>query len=308
MQYAPIAVFVYNRADHAKSTIEALAKCPEATNSDLYVFSDGAKNESGKAKVDAVREYLREVSGQNYFKSVKITESEKNKGLAASIIEGVSRVLEIHGKIIVVEDDCIASPHFLKFMNACLDQYENDKQIGSIAGYAPPIQFENDYAHDIFLAYRSCSWGWATWKNRWDGIDWKLQNFSQFCSQPDNIKRLNCNGNDRFIRLYRQTKGDGSSWSVRFGAHHALNNWLVVYPKYSYISNIGCDESGVHSQKKDEAKIRVNLNNSIAEPNIEKPQLDARIQKELYRFYSGGLLSRVKRSFANRFILVRKNR
>ena len=52
MSYAPIIIFVYNRADHFIQVYNALAACKEAKESDLFIFSDGAKNESGKEKVN----------------------------------------------------------------------------------------------------------------------------------------------------------------------------------------------------------------------------------------------------------------
>ena len=63
MDYAPIVMFVYNRADHFTQTYEALAKCPEAKNSILYVFSDGAKNDNAKPQVEQVRQIAKEFAG-----------------------------------------------------------------------------------------------------------------------------------------------------------------------------------------------------------------------------------------------------
>ncbi len=223
MNYAPVAMFVYNRADHFKKTYEALAKCKESKYTDLIVFSDGAKNENAQVAVNEVRTFARKIENEKVFNSIKIIESPQNKGLAKSIIEGVNSVINQYGKIIVLEDDCVCSPYFLKFMNGCLDFYENNKKIGAVSGYAPAIVFSEDYKEDVFTAYRSCSWSWGTWKDRWENVDWELKDFSDFCKAPQLIKKLNSNGNDRFMRLYRQTKSNGSSWSVRFGAHLVKN-------------------------------------------------------------------------------------
>ncbi len=306
MSYAPIIIFVYNRADHFIQVYNALTACKESKESDLFIFSDGAKNDAGKDKVDAVRAAVASIKDSGDFKSVTVTESSCNKGLAASVIAGVTEVINKYGRAIVVEDDCKVSPFFLSFMNNALDYYENNKKIGSIAGYTPMLNLPEDYDKDIFAAYRSCSCTWATWADRWRGVDWELKNISDFYKSPKLIRRLNSNGSDRFIRLYRQTKGNGSSWSVRFGAHLVKNNLLTVYPRYSYNSNIGCDESGVHSKTDDAEKMRVDLSKSIESPTLCEVEIDNRIQKIMKKHYSYGFVSEMKKFIATALIVIKE--
>ena len=306
MSYAPIVIFVYNRADHFIETYNALAACKEAKDSDLFIFSDGAKNEAGAAKVNEVRTAVAEIKDTGDFKSVTVTESPVNKGLAASVIAGVTEIINQYGEVIVVEDDCKVSPLFLGYINGALDYYENNRKIGSIAGYTPMIDLPGDYKSDIFAAYRSCSCTWATWADRWQNIDWELKDIKDFYKSPKLIKKLNSNGSDRFIRLYRQTKGNGSSWSVRFGAHLVKNNLLTVYPRYSYITNIGCDESGVHSTTDDAKKMRVNLSKAIETPSFTDVEIDKRIQKIFKKHYSYGFMSDAKKMIATTLIVIKE--
>ena len=307
MSYAPVAMFVYNRADHFKETYEALAKCEEAKYTDLIVFSDGAKNEKSAEAVESVRTFAREIENKKDFNKVTIIESSQNKGLAKSIIEGVTKVLDEYGKIIVLEDDCVCSEFFLKYMNKCLDFFKTNKKIGAISGYAPAIEFPKEYEADVFTAYRSCSCTWGTWSDRWENVDWELKDFSEFCKDPKLIKKLNSNGNDRFMRLYRQTKGNGSSWSVRFGAHLVKNDWLTIYPRYSYIKNIGCDESGVHSKSEDAEKMAVDPNKAIKDPRVSDVSLNEKIQKTMKKHYSYGFVSDIKKFIATTLIVLKCN-
>lgn len=306
MSFAPIVIFVYNRADHFIQVYNALTACREAKESDLFIFSDGAKNESGAEKVNEVRAAVSAIKDAGDFKSVTVTESPVNKGLAASVISGVTEIINKYGKVIVVEDDCKVSPFFLRYMNKALDYYKDNKKIGSIAGYTPMITLPADYNKDVFAAYRSCSWTWATWKDRWDGVDWELKNIKDFYNSPKLIKKLNSNGSDRFMRLYRQTKGNGSSWSVRFGAHLVKNDLMTVYPVYSYNSNIGCDESGVHSKSDDAEKMRVDLSKAIENPVLTDIEIDKRIQKILKKHYSYGIVSEMKKFIATALILIKE--
>lgn len=308
MDYAPIVMFVYNRADHFTKTYEALVKCPEAKNSILYIFSDGAKNEKAVPQVQQVRKTAKVFAERNDFKEVIITESPENKGLANSVIGGVSEVINKHGSVIVVEDDCVPSKYFLHYMNAALIYYKNDKRVGSIAGYAPPIDFPQTYKSDVFAAYRSCSWGWGTWKDVWYEVDWDLTYIGEFYREPQYIKKLNSFGNDRFLRLYRNTITNANSWSIKFGVHHIKNDLITIYPRYSYISNIGCDESGVHSKASDSEKLQVDLSMAIPEPHFEPVEVDPDIQKSFKKVYSGGKVSDIKRYFATKYIIFKEKR
>ena len=306
MSYAPIIIFVYNRADHFIQVYNALSACKEAKESDLFIFSDGAKNEAGKEKVNEVRAAVAAIKDAGDFKSVTVAESPVNKGLAESVIAGVTEIINKYGKVIVVEDDCVVSPHFLKYINNALDFYKDNKKIGCISGYTPMIEFPANYNRDVFTAYRSCSCTWACWADRWQGIDWELNDIKDFYKSPKLIRRLNSNGSDRFIRLYRQTKGNGSSWSVRFGAHLVKNNLLTVYPRYSYITNIGCDESGVHSKSDDEEKMRVDLSKAIENPILTDVEIDSRIQKIMKKHYSYGFVSDTKKFIATLLIVIKE--
>lgn len=295
---APVVLFVYNRPDHVRETWKALQACPEAASTHLYVFSDGAKNQAAEDGVLAVRAAVRELTESLPFGQVTVVESPINKGLAKSVIDGVSNVLSTHGRAVVLEDDCRVAPSFLTYMNRCLDFYEKDTAVGAIAGYVPDLVLPKDYVGDVFATYRSCSCAWATWADRFANVDWELKEFGELCSRPDWIKRLNLNGNDRFLRLYRQVQGNGTSWSVRFGVHLVKHDWLTVYPRYSYIENIGCDASGVHSTAEDAEKMAVDLSRAIADPTPVSVTPDKRIQKIMKQHYSDGLVSTVKRRVA----------
>ena len=305
MEYAPIVMFVYNRKDHFLQTYNALKMCPEAKESELYVFSDGAKGENDKANVEDVRETVKKVLNDNDFLSLNLIESEVNKGLAKSIIQGVTEIINKYGRVIVLEDDCVPSPYFLNYMNKALDFYENDKQIGSVAGYSLILPFPEDYKSDVYVTYRSCSWGWATWKEVWDNVDWDLAYINDFFKNRKLIKRFNSFGNDRLVRLYHQTVTNANSWSVKFGAHHIKENLLTVYPRYSYISNIGCDESGVHSRSEDADKMRVDISKAIPDPKFEHVEINPKIQKSFKKVYYGGLVSEVKRFLAKEYIICK---
>jgi GT2 family glycosyltransferase len=162
---APIILFVYNRSEHTRQTVEYFSKNSLAESSKLFIFSDGPKNEKDKQKVSEVRKYLKSIQS---FSEIKIVEREKNLGLANSVISGVNQIFKSYDKAIVLEDDIISSPSFLSFMNDALDFYKEDKRIFSVSGYPYPVKIPDSYSKDVFIAHRASSWGWGTWKDRWE--------------------------------------------------------------------------------------------------------------------------------------------
>ncbi len=244
MNHAPIVLFVYNRIWHTQQTVEALKQNLLAQESDLFIFSDGFKDESDKIKVEEVRNYIKTVTG---FKSINIIEREKNLGLADSIISGVTELVNKYGKVIVLEDDIVTSPYFLKYMNETLSLYEDSEEVISIHGYVYPIK--NNLPETFFIKGADC-WGWATWKRGWDLFE---QNGLKLLNQIRATgleKSFNFdNSYDYAGMLDGQTKGKNNSWAVRWYASAFLKKKLTLYPGRSLVKNIGMDNSGRHSGK-----------------------------------------------------------
>ena len=246
---APIIFFVYNRADHAKETIQGILTNPEAKDTVLYIFADGPKpnaSEGDKKKIQQVRDYIHTVTG---FKDIIIEEAEKNKGLAPSTIYGVSKVLEKHDRMIMIEDDDVPTPYFLAYMNECLEKYKDDKQIWGVSGYLYlkdyPLGENND---DVFLTSRTSSWGWGTWKRCWDKVIWDVEVLKRFFTHKSIEKGFNdyC-GIDHSAMMKSLFRGRNSSWAVRFNFATYIYGGLDVRPRTSLINNIGLDGSGTHS-------------------------------------------------------------
>lgn len=240
---APVCLFTYNRLFETRETIDALKKNKLASKSDLFIFSDGPKNEKTRNEIDVLRTYLSEISG---FKSLTIIKSDVNKGLANSIIEGVTSVLQKFGKVIVLEDDLITSANFLNFMNEALDFYQNQKNVFTINGFAP---FVNNPIHsDVYFQVRPFPWGWATWADRWNIelfdkkiLKQKIENNPELLSK---FKKT-C-GNDIVKMLLGSIHGRNNSWYVRWTFNHFENEGLSVFPCYTFVENIGYGDDGTH--------------------------------------------------------------
>jgi len=241
---APIVLFVYNRLWHTKETIEALRKNDLADQSELIVYSDAAKDESTFSKVQAVRDYLKTVSG---FKSITIIEREFNWGLAKSIITGVTEVINRYGKIIVLEDDIVTSPGFLSFMNYALSFYQNESKVWHISGWNYPID-EEGLGDAFFWRGMNC-WGWATWEDRWNHFK---KDSSQLINNWSSAEKyhFDLDGSRVFWpQVIANEKGKINTWAIFWYATIYKNIGLCLNPSRSYVDNIGHDGSGTHCGK-----------------------------------------------------------
>lgn len=245
--YAPIVLFAYNRPDHIRRTLETLSANDLASDSDLIIFADGPKlnaDEEQIKRIVAVRDILANISG---FKSVRLHLSPVNKGLANSVIDGVSQVITKYGRAIVVEDDLETSPSFLRFMNEALEYYEQDKRIFTIGGYNYPLRVPVSYKHDIYASYRCESWGWATWADRWILANWNTSSYS-ILKDPTKraIKKFNRGGDDLYDMLLDWVNGRNDSWAIRWqNCLYEHNGWCIS-PIKTFVKNIGFDGTGAN--------------------------------------------------------------
>jgi hypothetical protein len=240
---SPIVLFTYLRLDLLKLTIEKLSLNYLASQSDLIIFSDGPHSDDDKQIISDIRTYLRSIRG---FKSVSINESLTNKGLASSVIIGVSKVINQYGKVIVLEDDLVTSRNFLNYMNQALFNYENNKRIFSTSGYLLPINISTN--DDAFFLNRPWSWGWATWVDRWNGVDWNVNSYSSFSKSKIQQKRFSSLGSDVNMMLKKQMEGYLDSWFIRFAFHQFNMQGFTLFPKISKIINNGWDQFATNTK------------------------------------------------------------
>lgn len=247
-EFAPIVLFVYNRPEHTKRTIESLRRNVLAAESELFIFADGAKDNATneqKEKVKQVREYLLTIQG---FKTISIELSNQNKGLANSIISGVTKIVNKYGRVIVLEDDIITSSHFLEYVNQSLDLYESDEDVVCINSFClikkAPIQ-----EHTYFQYGADCQ-GWATWKRGWDVFNPNGQELMDVLSKNSQLRQIfTYNGAFPYMEMLQgQIDGQIESWAIRWYASAVINKKLCLYPTKSLLQNIGFDKEGTHTQ------------------------------------------------------------
>ncbi len=241
MTLAPILLFVYNRPQHVRNSVQSLLSNDLAKDSELYIFSDAAKDEAAKPLVDEVRTFIHSISG---FKQIHFVEREENWGLARNIIDGVTRLVNEYGRVIVLEDDLITAPYFLRFMNDALETYKDEEKVGHIQA----CDFTKDPSlPDTFLIKFTGSWGWATWKRAWKHFNPNGQELLDEMLRRKLNRQFDFNGKYGFTRmLRRQIEGKNNSWAIRWNASLFLADILSLNVGKSLIQNEGFDGSGTN--------------------------------------------------------------
>lgn len=249
---APVVLFAFNRPDALRASLQALAANDLAAETPLFIFLDGPRKEADVEKVKAVREVAMNAQG---FLRVYVSSSEENRGLARSIIRGVSQVLERFDSVIVLEDDLVTHPGFLSFMNAGLQRYRGVPEVFSVCGYSNDIRMPRNYGYDAYFCSRSSSWGWGTWRDRWQTVDWD--------PSPASLQKNACafnrwGGSDCASMLRSWMEGRNSSWAIRFCYSQFLQGKVSLFPCLSLVNpSAGFDGEGTHCKAYNRFRFRM---------------------------------------------------
>lgn len=241
MTCAPILLFTYNRPQHTEQVLLSLYRNEEAEESPLIIYSDAPRSEADRKSVDEVRRIIHDVQG---FMSVEIIERTENWGLARNIIDGVTTQVERYGRVIVMEDDLVVAPHFLRFMNDALETYKNEPRVGHIQA----CDFTGDASlPDTFLIKFTGSWGWGTWDRAWKHFNPDGRALLKELQERQLTRTFDFNGKYGFTRmLRRQVEGKNHSWAIRWNASLFLADILSLNVGRSLVSNMGFDGSGTN--------------------------------------------------------------
>ncbi|NBF03290.1 glycosyltransferase [Pseudomonas sp. Fl5BN2] len=295
--YAPVVIFVYDRLDHLRQTINALKLNILARETDIFIYSDAAKTPENEKAISEVRSYLSSISG---FHSVSIIHRESNFGLAKSIISGITETLESHDRIIVMEDDLVTSPYFLSYMNDGLDMYQDHPEVASIHGYIYPIEHHGlpDY---FFLKGADC-WGWATWRRAWQHFVADGRSLLEQIQKAPDRDDFDFSGGYKYTKMLQdQVAGRNNSWAIRWYASAFLRGMVTLYPSRSFVHNIGNDGSGTHSEITDH--FDSNISTTYPKLSLIKTEDHASARARIIKYFNStkpNLIRRVIRAIKRR--------
>jgi hypothetical protein len=240
---APTAFFVYRRPWTTLQALYALSRCPEAAQSELHVFSDGARSVADSAAVAQVREVVR---FHRWCGKIAVHESERNLGLARSVIEGVRALCASHGRVIVVEDDLLVASGFLEYMNRGLDLYRDEPAVMQISGHSFPAFAPEPRAVLMPLA---TTWGWATWERAWSKFEEVPRNAALLRSDRGLRHSFDLDGAYPYSRLLERQLARGvDSWGIRWWWSVHQHRGLGLFPLRTLVRNIGFGGEATHTR------------------------------------------------------------
>lgn len=296
----PIVVFAYRRPDPLRALLVDVLGRPECADAPVYVFSDGARGPGDAPDVDGVRRVLDGFSGETRLIR---TDAPANKGLARSVIEGVTRVLERHPHVVVLEDDLELAPGFFRFIHASLERYAADPRVFAACAFHPKFELPAASATDVYFAPRIGSLGWATWRDRWAACDWTLSTYPAFARDPAALRRFMRGGQDLPVMLARAWAGEIDSWAIVFAFEQFRAGGLSVFPRRSLVNHLVLPESSTHvftSERHDVALDRETTTWRFPESPAEDAEVMRRFgefwriqRRQLAALYARAALSRV---------------
>lgn len=249
MNHIPVLLITFNRPEHTRQSLESiLVQKPE----ELYIFQDGPRdgNLNDVQQCRKVQDIVdKHLDSLNYDIKLHKCYSDINRGCRDAIIYAISSVFKEHDAVIVIEDDIITSTSFLTYMNNALNYYKDNKSVHSISGHLPrsiQVHLPADYPYDVFASPRLFNWGWGTWRDRWENVDWTMSYFDVLMSQVEMVNAFNRGGDDMTPMLIDEREGRSSAWDIQFAFDQFKNHKVSIVPMISYTYNIGCDGSGTH--------------------------------------------------------------
>jgi len=288
---SPVVIFVYNRPLHTKEMLKSLNQCRGCGQTELFIYADGPKT-SNDTKVNEVRAIIHNFEKNNQFASVNIIESDRNRGLAASVISGVTSIIERYGRVIVLEDDLVVSDDFLEYMNEALAYYEDYPKVWSIAGYSPKMPAAEKSGADVYVCLRAGSWGWATWKDRWDMVDWDVSDYDIFRQDRKKRKAFDRRSPGMTKMLDMQMNGEIDSWAIRWCYTQFKEDMYTINPTYSRIKNLGVDGSGTHGVTSGKWDVELKQMDKPIEFGQEKKNQS--IIRQYNRYFSRSIWERIQ--------------
>jgi len=240
---APIAIFAFNRADLAAALISSLQRNAGWQQAKVYVFIDGPRTDAEKQKTDSVRRLFEEVE----HPELVICSRAKNMGLKASLSSGITQVLKVHDRAIILEDDLELSRDALSYFNEALTLYKEDMRVWSICGDIPKLDgFGRSQAH--FMPVGS-SWGWATWSNRWKSYSGNSHSGSPMRKSRVFKDRFNVHGLRNFkTMLAMEEAGQVNSWYIHWHLTIVRNGGMCLFPPVPMLRNSGFS-GGTHASR-----------------------------------------------------------
>ncbi len=242
MVKTPVLFITFARPDYARKTFEGIkAAKPEK----LYFYSNkGREDIVGEVnRNEEIRSYIKEIDWDcelhTFFRDECVDVYNSIRG-------AITWLFQHEESGIILEEDCVPTRAFFSFADQMICKYQDNNKVWYISG--DNFYNLNPSGYDYIFSQYHCMYGWATWRNRWQQLDWdnftieavlKSKCFNRlYKTHKQALDRKH--GLQSLIEIYKRKK----SWDYLLGCTVDYNYGVGVFPTKQLIHNIGL--SGVN--------------------------------------------------------------
>lgn len=296
MNKSPILLITFNRPELTKRVFEMIRLAqPEV----LYIACDAARAEKGHDEQKKVQEVKKIINKIDWPCKVQYKIAEKNLGCGKSVSQAIDWAFENEDRLTILEDDCVPHIDFFRYCDELLELYKDDQRIGCVGGTSllAPLgdQVVKNYEFSFYFSRVLCVWGWATWKRVWQNYSFKLTDWPQIKKQGLLESYWVSGRNYDHVTAHLEMILDGQvdSWDFQLVISLALQNQLVIYPKYNLVENIGAGKDAHHN------KLVTKLN------NIKTHDMDWPLMHPKYTVNQGHFDFLIEKSYTHHKIFIK---
>lgn len=237
----PILFLTFNRFDVTKKVFE---KIKEMKPKQLFLASDGWRNDDEEIDVKIIRRYL--LHNIDWNCDVRLLFRDSNLGCKKAVSSAIDWFFDNVEQGIILEDDCLPDTTFFRYCEELLDKYKDNEKIISINGTNQLRDLDTVTIDSYcFSKYFFC-WGWATWRRAWKKYDNALDKFREL-EQQNKLKEFYPGIIERKLRIKR-VNDSVNSWAIQFSLAHQLNKCYSVIPEFNLVENIGFIDDSTHTK------------------------------------------------------------
>ena len=247
----PILFIVFNRPDTTLKVFEIIKQIKPVK---LYVSADGSRTEvpGEYEKSQLVRQI---VSNIDWPCELKTQFHQHNLGCGLGPRSAFEWFFKHEENGIILEDDCLPDLSFFSFCEELLIKYESNKKILNISGCNLGYEHNGQNESYFFSRYMNM-WGWATWRDRMESIDfemhdWKTSHFRKIKA----IKLLKHQWFEWDLPYYKKwyyywnktVNANPTWWDFQFIYSQLKSKRYSIFPAKNLIKNLGFDQQGTHT-------------------------------------------------------------
>lgn len=258
MVNTPVLFETFVRVDYARQVWDAIKA---AQPKKLYFYSNkGRVEKDGEIeRNNEIRSWVNEIDWDcelhTFFRDECVDVYTSLKG-------AISWLFENEEDGIILEDDCIPTPSFFSYIDQLIVKFRDEKRVWCLSG--DNIIRENYSGYDYFYSHYHAMYGWASWRDRWEKIQWDNLRIKE--TIDDHIyyqlfkTKEQAEAKEKFYKGKEDFLNKTKCWDFIFGLVIDQNNGVTIQPREHLVKNIGL--MGTHAKSSKVGRYNVDTNES----------------------------------------------